>query len=37
MRHIYGLKYPNYDVNKNETEIKALHKLFGLSGNAVSN
>jgi hypothetical protein len=34
MRHIYGLKYPNYDVNKNKVEIKTLHILLGLNGQA---
>jgi hypothetical protein len=37
MRHVYRLKYPNYDVNKNKIEIKILQILFGLNGNAVSN
>jgi len=36
MRHIYRLKYPNYDVNKNKIEIKNLHILFCLKGHAVS-
>ena len=37
MCHVYGLNYPNYDIKKNKIEIKNLHILFGLNGNAVSN
>jgi hypothetical protein len=33
MWHIYGLKYPYYDVNKNKIE-KTLLVLFGLNGRA---
>jgi hypothetical protein len=32
-RHIYGLKYPNYVVNKNKVEIKTLN-ILGLNGQA---
>jgi len=35
MRHVYGLKYANYDVN--EMDIKILHILLGLNGHAGSN
>ena len=31
------MKYPNYDVNKNKVEIKTLHILLGLNGQAGSN
>ena len=37
MLDIYRLKYPNYDVNTNKTEIKRLHIFLGLNGHAVSN
>jgi hypothetical protein len=37
MRHIYGLKYPNYDVNRNKVEIKTLHILLGPNAQAGSN
>jgi len=37
MRHIYGLKYTNYVVNKNKVETKTLHILLGLNGQACLN
>jgi hypothetical protein len=37
MRPIYGLIYPNYDVNKNKVEIKTLYILLVLNGQAGSN
>jgi hypothetical protein len=29
-RNIYWLQYPNYDVNKNKTQIKTFRPLFSL-------
>jgi hypothetical protein len=37
MRHIYGLKCPYYDVNKNKIDIKTPHILLGLNGQDGSN
>jgi len=37
VRHIYGLKFPNYVVNKNKVEIKILYILLDLNGQASSN
>ena len=37
MRHIYGLKYQNYDVNEYIVEIKSHHVPLGLNGHAGSN
>jgi len=37
IHHIYTLKYPNYDVTKNKTEVKTIYILFSLNGRAGSN
>lgn len=37
MLHIYRLKNPYYNANKNKIEIKTLHILHGVIGHAGSN